>query len=125
MAFAEDIVKLRSKIGEAITKGVVSDSGKETFEATLIQIMNEAEKSRQACANQAENLRRQAAIMDGQASAFVAVNSMVFNVVNSFVVLASRAEKEREMLEKERLEKEAAYQAAQASKEDQTEEVKQ
>jgi hypothetical protein len=41
MSFAEDIVKLRQRMADASRRGMVS---KDLFEASLIQIMNDAEK---------------------------------------------------------------------------------
>ena len=103
MAFGEDIIKLRQRVQDAIKKGVVSQDGKEIFEATLIQIMNDAERNRQNCLTQAENLRRQASVFDGQAGAFASVSSIVYNVLNGFVTAAEREEAERQRLEEERL----------------------
>jgi len=102
MSFPEDIVKLRKRVADAVSKGVVNSDGKDFFEATLIQIMNDAEKNRQNCVQQAENLRRQAAIMDGQAGAFASVSSIVYNVLNGFVVVAEKDEEERRLAEEEK-----------------------
>ena len=103
MAFGEDIIKLRQRVQDAIKKGVVSQDGKEIFEATLIQIMNDSERNRQNCLTQAENLRRQASVFDGQAGAFASVSSIVYNVLNGFVTAAEREEAERQRIEEERL----------------------
>lgn len=102
MAFAEDILKLRQRVQDAIRKGVVAQDGKEIFEATLIQVMNDAERNRQNCITQAENLRRQASVFDGQAGAFASVSSIVYNVLNGFVMAAERDEAERQRAEEER-----------------------
>lgn len=112
MSYAEDIIKLRKKIIDAATLGVVGQDSKGTFEAMLVQIMNEAEKNRQQCNTQAENLRKQAAMMDGQAGAFASVTSIVYNVLNGFVKNAERDIHEQERMAQERAEKEAAMEAA-------------
>ena len=105
MSFSEDILKLRKRVSDAVIKGVVNEDGKDFFEATLIQIMNDAEKNRQNCVTQAENLRRQAAVMDGQSGAFASVSSIIYNVINGFVSLAEREEEEEKAkIEKEELE---------------------
>ena len=105
MSFTEDLFKLRQKFQDALTKGVVSEDGKDIFEATLIQVLNDAEKNRQNCVSQSENLRRQASVFDGQASAFASVSSIVYNVLNGFVIMAERAEQEKLEQEKESLER--------------------
>jgi hypothetical protein len=100
MSFAEDIIKLRQRVGDAVKRGLVS-SDKDLFEASLIQIMNDAEKNRQNCVAQAENLRKQASLFDGQAGAFASVSSIVYNVFNGFVLADERDEAARLAAEKE------------------------
>lgn len=95
MAYSEDILKLRQRVRDAVSKGVVSNDGKDFLEATLIQIMNDGERNRQNCLTQAENLRRQASTFEGQAGAFASINSIVYNVLNGFVAAAERDEAER------------------------------
>lgn len=90
MAYAEDLVKLRKRMVDALGAGVVTAESKDTFEATLIQIMNEAERQRQACVARAEDLRRQAAIADGQSHAFTQVSSIVYSVINGYVTIAEK-----------------------------------
>jgi hypothetical protein len=103
MAFGEDILKLRQRVQDAIRKGVVAQDGKEIFEATLVQVMSDAERNRQNCITQAENLRRQASVFDGQAGAFASVSSIIYNVLNGFVTAAEKEETEAKRLEEERL----------------------
>lgn len=95
MSYAEDILKLRKRMQDAVLKGVVADDGKDFLEATLIQIMNDAERNRQNCVTQADNLRKQAAQFEGQAGAFASVSSIVYNVLNGFVAAVERDEAER------------------------------
>ena len=106
MSFAEDIIRLRQRVGDAVKKGLVSYD-KDFFEASLIQIMNDAEKNRQNCVNQAENLRKQASLFDGQAGAFASVSSIVYNVLNGFVSAVERDEAARAAEEQEKLERES------------------
>ena len=94
MSYAEDIIKLRQRVRDAVAKGIVTN-GSEFLEATLIQIMNDAERNRQNCLTNAENLRKQAAALEGQAGAFASVSSIVYNVINGFVLVAERDEIER------------------------------
>lgn len=102
MSFSEDIIKLRQRVNDAVKRGLVS-SDKDLFEASLIQIMNDAEKNRQNCIAQSDSLRKQASLFDGQAGAFASVSSIVYNVLNGFVTAAERDEVARELAEKERL----------------------
>ena len=102
MSFAEDLFKLRQKFQDAITKGVISEDNKDIFEATLIQIMNDAEKNKQNCINQAENLRKQASVFDGQASAFASVSSIIYNVIHGFVIIAEKNKEEDILLNSEK-----------------------
>jgi predicted ATPase with chaperone activity len=104
MSYAEDILKLRKRLNDAVTRGLVSDDSKGFLEGTLLQIMNDAERNRQNCLSQSENLRRQAAVIDGQAAAFASTIGIVYNVLNSFVALDEKQEEERknqEMIEQE------------------------
>lgn len=102
MSYVEDLIKLRKRVADAVSKGVVNQEGKDFYEATLIQIMNDAERNRQNCVTQAENLRRQAAVMDGQAGAFASVSSIVYSVINGYVNIAERDEEERKQAEAEK-----------------------
>lgn len=104
MSYAESIIRLRARVQDALKKGLIDNNGKDFFEATLIQIMNDAEKNRNNCLTQAENLRRQAAVFDGQAAAFGSVASIVFNVINGYVTVAEKDEEERLKAEEEKKE---------------------
>jgi hypothetical protein len=101
MSYAEEIVKLRKMVADALANGVLKEDAKDFFEATLIQIMNEAERNRQNCVTQAENHRRQAAMMDGQAGAFASVSSIIYNILNGYVAASQRAKEEEERLAEE------------------------
>jgi hypothetical protein len=92
---------------DAVSVGVVGDDDKAAVEAILIQIMNDAEKNRQNCASQAENLRKQAATLDGQASAFASTNSIVYNVLSGFIHAAEVERSEALRIAEENKEKEA------------------
>jgi hypothetical protein len=116
MSHHEELAKLRKRMLDAITLGVVDLRGRDFYEATLIQIMNEAERQRQFCVKQAEDFRRQAAIADGQASAYNATISVVFNVLNGLVTQAERSLEQEKMREAE--EKEKAEYAAKIAKEE-------
>lgn len=91
MSYAEDLVKIRKRVLDAVALGVVDSQLKDFYEATLLQIMNESERQRQHCTAQAEQLRKQASVLDGQASAYSAVSSVVYNVLNGYIVQAERS----------------------------------
>jgi hypothetical protein len=112
MAYAEDLIKLRKRVSDALSLGVVDDAAKDLYEATLIQVMNEAEKQRQACVARAEDMRRQAAIADGQSHAFSQVSSIVYSVINGFVFAAEKQKREEQEFAAESAEKQAAMDAA-------------
>jgi len=104
MSYAEDILRLRARVGDAISSGAL-DGSQKTLEAVLIQIMNDAERNRQNTVNQAENLRKQAATLDGQAAAFSSVVSIVYNVVNGFIKINERANEQDERDQEEQAQK--------------------
>lgn len=101
----EDISKLRRRFADALNVGVISKEGKDTFEAVLLQIVNEAEKQRQSNLNQADALRRQASALDGQANAFSSVASIVYSVLNGYVTAQERAIEEDRRVAAEMTEK--------------------
>jgi hypothetical protein len=103
-SYAEAIIKLRNRVQDAVTKGLLDNQNKDFYEATLIQIMNDAEKNRNNCLVQAENLRRQASVFDGQAAAYASILSIIFNVLNGYVSVAERDEEERAVAEQEKIE---------------------
>ena len=94
MAYSDDLIKLRKRMLDALNLGVVDTNSKDLYEATLIQIINETERQRQACVSKSEELRRQAAICDGQASAFTQVSSIVYSVLNGYIMAAERQHRE-------------------------------
>lgn len=108
MAYSDDLVKLRKRMLDALDNGVVNSDTKDLYEATLIQVMNEAERQRQTCVNRAEELRRQAAVSDGQAAAFSSVSSIVYNVLNGYILAAEKSKREELELAAEKSEKEAS-----------------
>jgi len=112
MAYADDLIKLRKRLVDGLSLGVVDNNSKDLYEATLIQVMNEAEKQRQACVARAEDMRRQAAIADGQSHAFSQVSSMVYSVINGFIGAAEKQKREEEDRAGEMAEKQAAMDAA-------------
>jgi hypothetical protein len=112
MGYADDLIRLRKRVVDALSLGVVDDNSKDLYEATLIQVMNEAEKQRQVCVARAEDMRRQAAVADGQSHAFSQMSSIVYSVINGFVGAAERQKREEQEFAAEAVEKQAAIDAA-------------
>ena len=86
MGYNEELSRIRQKVIDAVSEGVVSDENRDLYEATLIQIMNDAERNRQTCLNSVDTLKRQIATLEGQAQAFSSFSSIIFNVLNGFIV---------------------------------------
>lgn len=114
MSHAEDILKLRKRVLDAVNAGIVDNNLKDFYEATLLQILNESERQRQTCVKQAEAFRKQASVADGQAAAYSAMGSIVYSVLNGYIVQEERAKRE-----------EAARALEQASKEEYAEALRQ
>lgn len=102
MSYGEEILKLRKRVADAVSHSVFNMDNKDIIEALLIQVMNDAERNRQQCISQAENLRKQAFTLDGQAGAFASMGSIVYNVINGFVMKAEHSEKEAEVMKKDK-----------------------
>lgn len=105
MSYGEELFRLRKRVADAVSTGVIDPNNKDILEALMIQIMNDAERNRQQCVSQAESLRKQAATLDGQAGAFASVSSIVYNVLNGFVQAAEREKQEDIRAEQENSEK--------------------
>jgi len=85
MSYNEELIKLRSRLLDAVREGVVGDDSKLAFESILTQIMNDAERSRQNCLLQADNLKKQSMMIEGQANAFSSVINIIYGAINSYV----------------------------------------
>jgi hypothetical protein len=102
MSYGEEILKLRKRVADAVSHNVFNTDNKDIIEALLIQVMNDAERNRQQCVSQAENLRKQASTLDGQAGAFASMGSIVYSVINGFVMKAEHSEREADVLKKDK-----------------------
>jgi len=120
MGINEDIIGLRERMADAIDKHFFDESTGGFVQVSLIQIMKEAERKRQACAKQAEHFRSQAVNAEGQAAAYGTISSIVNAVFNSMLTaeerrLADEEENEKRIAE-EAAEKEAAQKASKTNK---------
>jgi hypothetical protein len=91
MSYNEELIKLRSRLLDAVREGVVGKDSKEAFEAILTQIMNDAERSRQNCLLQVDNLKKQSVMIEGQANAFGSVINIIYSAINSYVSAAENS----------------------------------
>jgi len=98
----EEILRLRKKMIQAVEAGFLDEENKGTYEMSMLQIMNEADRQRRNCLNRSEQLKMQAATAEGQAAAFSMLSSIVNNVVSSMVNKTIKmAEEEKELAERE------------------------
>ena len=82
---AEFLIKLRRRINDAVSLQVIDAGSKEIFETTLIQIMNEAERQRLHCNRLSADFEQKAQGAKSQASAYEAMISVVYGILNGFV----------------------------------------
>jgi hypothetical protein len=101
MAHADDIVKLRNRFVDAVKHELVTGESADFYQSTLLSIMNDAERQRQEHIAAAQRLREQAIAEEGQAKAFSAMSSMVYNVLNGFISKAEEAAREETELKAE------------------------
>ena len=104
MSMANDLINLRKRVSDAVKLGVVDEADKSIYEATLIQILNESERQRIRCVNLAEDFKRKVAQSEAQASAYSQISSIIYNVINGFVVLAEKGQAEEAQRLEERAE---------------------
>lgn len=117
MGYAEDVLKLRKRVMDAVSTGVIDNNIKDFYEATLLQILNESERQRQSCMAQAENLEKQAAIARGQANSYAAMGSIIYSVLNGYVMVQERSLKEESDRAAEQREKEEYAKSLEEKKE--------
>ncbi len=104
MESSETLVNLRKRMADAVDLGVVGEDTKPVFEATLIQIMKNAEKHRLRCISLAEQYRRQEAQAIAEGNAFSQMGSIVFAILNGFVSAAERDKEDIEETDREKQE---------------------
>lgn len=81
----EDLLRLRKRVNDLKGLGYMTPESAGTYEQTVLQTWQEAERRRQTLLSQAETLRRQSAAAEAQAGAFAAMASIMYNIVNGFV----------------------------------------
>ena len=112
MGINEDIISLRERMTDAVEKQFFNQETGGFVQVSLIQIMKEAERKRQACAKQAEHFRSQAVNAEGQAAAYGTISSIVNGVFQSMLNVEEKNAAEEKEMEEELAEKAAAIEAA-------------
>ena len=98
---AEEIVRLRRRVKDLLELGYMTEGAAGTYEQTILQVWQEADRGRLNCLQQAETLKRQAAAAEAQAGAFTMMSSILYNVVNGFVEAGNRRLREDQEREAE------------------------
>jgi hypothetical protein len=101
MEFSDAVAKLRVRMLDAISLGIGKDNPAEFVLAALIQVMNEAERHKQACVAQMISHRESAKAAEHQASAYSQVHSVVWSVYNGLIEAEERSIRERKEREAE------------------------
>ena len=112
MSHKEYLIKLRSRVVDAVNTGLIPSEGKEVYEQTLIQIMNEAERNRIRCSNLAEDYKLKAEAASSQAAGFDSMIAIVYSILNGFVRKSEDDLTEIAEMQKEADEDEAADKAS-------------
>jgi len=110
----DEVLKLRKRLLDFQRTGAMAPESFMTYQQTILQLWQEAERRRQACMAQKETLLRQAAAAESQAHAFSAMSSIMFSVIDGYVSLEEkriREEQERAQ-EKQAAEEEEKEEAA-------------
>lgn len=110
----DDVLRLRKRVNDLKALGYMTEESAGTYEQTVLQTWQEADRIRQTLVSQAATLRTQAAAAEAQANAYGTMASILFNIVNRFVEAGqkrSQEEAERKA-ERDAQEAEAAREAA-------------
>ena len=94
-----ELHKLRKRLLDLQRLGAATP---ETFQQTLMQLWNENERRRQACLQEAEDHLRRYHSLVAQAHAFSAQSSIVYSIINGYVVIEERRAQELADLAKDK-----------------------
>lgn len=86
----EEALKLRKRLLDFQRLGAMNPESFATYQQTILQLWQEAERRRQACLTQSETFKRQAAAAESQAHAFSAMSSILYSVVNGYVEIEEK-----------------------------------
>jgi len=98
----DDLIRLRTKLLEFQKQGALSSpEAFGTYQQSILQVFQEAERRKHTCMAQAASFRQQAAAAEAQAHAFSTVGSILYSIVDGYVSaehkrLAEEAERKKE-----------------------------
>lgn len=91
MENGEALTRLRTRMVDALKTGVVDEKHHGLVQQVLLQIMNDAERQRQACLSQVEAFKNQIVMAQGQANGYAAIASIVYGTIDGFIKQTERA----------------------------------
>jgi len=109
----EDLLRLRKRLIDLQRTGMFGPEGFATYQQTILQVWQEAEKYRNTLLEQAQTLRAQSMQAEAQSHAFSIIGSILYSVINGYVEI----ENKRLAEEQERLRQKAAEAAEEAAAE--------
>ena len=107
----EEMLLLRKRLLDLQKTGMLTPESFPTYQQTILQIWQETERRRMSCLEQAQTLRTQAMQAEAQSHAFSVMGSLLYAVINGYVVLENR----RVADEQERARQKAAEEAEAAA----------
>jgi len=99
-----DLIRLRTRLLDLQRSQKLNPESFALYQQTILQLHQETESRKQSCFSQAQTLRTQAAAIESQGHAFSSMASILFSVVNGYVLLEEKRIAEEIEREKERLE---------------------
>jgi hypothetical protein len=92
------LVKLRTRMNDLLRMGVITPDGFGVYQQTVLQLLQEFDRRKSSCFQQAETLRAQASAVEAQGHAFSVCGSILFSIVNGYCDLEEK--RIREMAER-------------------------
>jgi hypothetical protein len=88
------LVKLRTRMNDLLRTGVVTPEGFGMYQQTMLQLLQEFDRRKATCFQQADTLRAQAAASEAQGHAFSVSGSVLFAVVNGYLDIQEKNARE-------------------------------
>lgn len=99
-----DLLQLRKRLLDLQRSQSLTPEAFGLYQQTILQLHQEADKRKQSCMQQAQTLRAQAAAVESQGHAFSSMASILFSVVNGYILLEEKRAAEEQAREQERKE---------------------
>lgn len=100
---ASILVRLRTRMQELLRLGITTPEGFGMYQQTMLQLLQEFDRRKATCLEQAEHLRRQAAAAEAQAAAFGVSGSVLFAVVNGYLDIQEKTIREEQERDAQRV----------------------